>query len=136
MEVYINGNKIEYNKKYDLNIFTKNLPRINFTKKRNKFYTIIMIDPDAPSKKNPIYKYWLHYLVMNNHNTIVDYYPPSPPPKSGEHRYYILIFKQQNIINDKLNITDRKNFNYKHFVTKYGLKLVHAMKFITENLHQ
>lgn len=135
MEVYINGNKIEYDKKYDLNIFTKNLPRINFTKESNKFYTIIMIDPDAPSRKKPIYKYWLHYLVVNNHKMIVDYYPPSPPSKSGEHRYYILVFEQQNIINDKLNIIDRKNFNCKQFVSKYGLKLVHKMKFITENLY-
>jgi hypothetical protein len=38
-------------------------------------YTLLMVDPDAPSRENPKYAQWLHWMVTNIHNDDV-----TPPP--------------------------------------------------------
>jgi hypothetical protein len=37
-------------------------PRLNFAVHANRFYTIAIVDPDAPSRKEPIYGQWIHWL--------------------------------------------------------------------------
>lgn len=76
------------NGKYSINI--------KLEKKLDK-YVLVMIDPDAPSRKNPIKKYVLHYLVIDN-KEIISLEPPMPPKDSGEHRYYILLYKYDDIL--------------------------------------
>jgi phosphatidylethanolamine-binding protein (PEBP) family uncharacterized protein len=70
-----------------------------------------MIDPDAPSRANPIYAQWLHWAVVNvpaanvvatatnaqlqkGANVVAEYAGPTPPPGSGLHRYVILVYRQ------------------------------------------
>ena len=116
-------------------------PQFKFNMHNNKFYTIIMIDPDAPSCTNPTNKYWLHWLVTNitkdnmKGTSIVDYNRPNPSVGSGAHRYYFVLFEHNNIlnINKKLNI--RSKFNLKDFLLQTGatsLNLVTYVRFLTE----
>eukprot|EP00877_Chromochloris_zofingiensis_P014955 jgi/Chrzof1/9713/Cz04g13040.t1 len=38
---------------------------LSFTKKFPKLYTLMMVDPDAPSPDDPVNAQWLHWLVVN-----------------------------------------------------------------------
>ncbi|XP_048474474.1 uncharacterized protein LOC109926765 [Rhincodon typus] len=41
-------------------------PRVKFVQaKKDMNYVLIMVDPDAPSKENPKYRFWRHWLVTN-----------------------------------------------------------------------
>lgn len=67
----------------------------------DSFYTLIMTDPDAPSRKEPTHREWNHWLVVNipGNNvaageTLSEYVGAGPPPKSGLHRYVFVVFKQ------------------------------------------
>ena len=88
------------------------------------YYTIIMLDPDAPDPNNPYLKNWLHYLVVNKTNSSEDiikqYTPPSPP--IGIHRYITYIYKQPGIIN--VNEPNREKFDLEKFVDFYKLKKI------------
>ena len=129
-----NGDHLPLNK-----VQTK--PKINYKKQQGDNYTIIMVDPDAPAKNNPIYKYWLHLLITNNDQTIVPFEPPTPPINSGEHRYIIYLLKQKTIINkseikvsnDKNGNIKRNNFNLAEFIHDHKLEIVDSVYFITEN---
>ena len=86
-----------------------------------------MIDIDAPSKTNPIYSDFIHLLIINNKETIIDYMSPNPPKNSGEHRYYIYIFEQPKKF--YINIDKRNNFNTKQFILNYKLKKIDEFMF-------
>jgi phosphatidylethanolamine-binding protein len=32
---------------------------------RNFYYTLIMVDPDAPSRQKPKFREWQHWLIVN-----------------------------------------------------------------------
>lgn len=40
-----------------------NPPTVKYNAENNSFYTLIMTDPDAPSRKNPKAREWHHWLV-------------------------------------------------------------------------
>jgi len=109
-------------------------PRLNFIQSA-KQYTILMIDPDAPSRNNPIHKYWLHWLIVNNDKTIADYEPPTPPKGSGPHRYFILLLEQTIKFspNEIGPIIQRNNFDVPEFIHKHHLKLIASIYFVSEN---
>jgi len=71
------------------------------------FYTLFMVDPDAPSSKNPIYADYVHWIKKNmilrettliQGEDIVPYKGPSPPPGSGTHRYIMIIYEHSQPI--------------------------------------
>ena len=103
-------------------------PLIKFDRYPEELYTIIVVDPDAPSPENPIYKYWLHLLIVNNNDKIAKYEKPAPPPGSGDHRYYFYLYKQNKKIDkDDISLTEvniRKKFNLAKFVTDNNLEKV------------
>lgn len=114
-------------------------PRIIYNHKIGDLYTIIAVDPDAPSKDNPIYKYWLHLLIINNNEKIVGYELPTPPPGSGKHRYYFYLLKQMDKLDKNnlgLNIKDNKierpKFNLETFIQNHNLELIDSVYFQTE----
>lgn len=95
-------------------------PEISFESESNTFYTLIMSDPDAPSRDNPIRGEWLHWLVVNipgetptveKGATIINYAGPGPPKDSGLHRYTFLIYKQKRKFNFRAK--NRKNVSNK-----------------------
>jgi len=82
-------------------------------------FTIILTDPDAPSRKNPKWGEMCHWIAslptpaessaassayfelpsrvqFENPAEIVPYKAPGPPPKTGYHRYVFLLFTGDN----------------------------------------
>jgi len=112
-------------------------PTINFTYDPNKTYVLLMVDPDAPSCLNPTFKYYLHWLQLND-SDVFPYTPPNPPANSGEHRYYIIMYEQvggQHIL-DKNQVlkeigSTRAKFDVTGFGKKHGLVTVAAVMFKT-----
>jgi hypothetical protein len=63
----------------------------------DKKYCLIMTDPDAPSREDPVYREFVHWMVSDVSNTFtvnLDYCGPGPPCNSGLHRYVFLIYEQ------------------------------------------
>jgi len=66
------------------------------------FYTIIMIDPDMPSRDTPVEKKTqvLHWLMVNipgngvGGRQLAPYIGSGPPPGTGIHRYTFLVFDE------------------------------------------
>uniref|UniRef100_A0A2K5IS33 Phosphatidylethanolamine-binding protein 1 n=1 Tax=Colobus angolensis palliatus TaxID=336983 RepID=A0A2K5IS33_COLAP len=66
-----------------------------------KLYTLVLTDPDAPSRKDPKYREWHHFLVVNikgsdiSSGTVLSDYVGSGPPKgTGLHHYVWLVYEQ------------------------------------------
>ncbi|KAL7670979.1 hypothetical protein ACOME3_005894 [Neoechinorhynchus agilis] len=102
---------------------------------KESYYTAIMVDPDAPSAKEPKFGPWLHWIVHNISKNNPDgkdactYFGPSPP--RGVHRYVTLVFLQPNGKIDFSNedYTDRARFKYQQFIEKYNLLLAYGHLF-------
>ncbi|XP_036623576.1 phosphatidylethanolamine-binding protein 1-like [Trichosurus vulpecula] len=67
----------------------------------SKLYTLVLTDPDAPSRKDPKFREWHHFLVVNMKGSDVssgevlsDYVGSGPPKGTGLHRYVWLIYEQ------------------------------------------
>jgi len=81
----------------------KDIPLVEWDADPTQFYTLIMTDPDAPSRKDPKWGEWHHWIVSNipgnnisNGDTIFEYVGSGPPPDTGLHRYVFLVYKQQH----------------------------------------
>ncbi|XP_017051587.1 putative odorant-binding protein A5 [Drosophila ficusphila] len=109
-------------------------PRLDWNADPESFYTVLMICPDAPNRENPMYRSWLHWLVVNvpgldtmKGQPISDYFGPLPPKDSGVQRYLILVYQQS----DKLEFDEKKielsdadghsNFDVMKFAQKYEM---------------
>ncbi|CAI0448446.1 unnamed protein product [Linum tenue] len=90
------------------------------------FYTLVMVDPDAPSPSDPNLREYLH--CNNNNNTaracvragqeVVCY--ESPRPSVGIHRFVFILFRQlgrQTVYAPGW----RQNFNTRDFAELYNL---------------
>lgn len=67
-----------------------------------ELYTVLLVDPDAPSRSNPAMRSFLHWAVVNvpgedrpRGDTLVDYMGAAPPPGTGLHRYVFLVYQQK-----------------------------------------
>ncbi|XP_019193339.1 PREDICTED: protein HEADING DATE 3A-like [Ipomoea nil] len=90
------------------------------------FYTLVMVDPDAPSPSNPNLREYLHWLVTdipattgaNFGNEVVCY--ESPRPSMGIHRFVFVLFRQLG----RETVYPpgwRQNFNTRDFAELYNL---------------
>lgn len=93
----------------------------------DEYYTLIMIDPDSPSRSNPTEREYLHWLVVNipgndisRGSTKLDYLGADPVSGTGIHRYTFLIFKQPKLLY-VFGQASRANFNTKSFAEAYKL---------------
>ncbi|XP_026333145.1 protein D2-like [Hyposmocoma kahamanoa] len=115
---------------------TKTAPAVKWNAFPQYYYTLAMVDPDAPSRVTPIYREWLHWLVINipgdnvaAADVIANYNGPSPPKNTGLHRYVILVYKQPGRINfnelylDDTNPSKRANFSIAKFARKSNLQV-------------
>ncbi|XP_050307541.1 protein D2-like [Anthonomus grandis grandis] len=113
-------------------------PQVTWEADSDKYYTLSMVDPDAPSRDNPIYREINHWLVVNikgndlsTGETITAYVGSRPPKHSGLHRYIFIVFEH----NEKIHVTDenldteRRNFLIKRFAKKYNLGKAYAGNF-------
>ncbi|KAH6933139.1 hypothetical protein HPB50_012490 [Hyalomma asiaticum] len=111
---------------------------IEFPRTEGATYAIAMLDPDAPSRRDPKFRPILHWLVVNveagdvkkpvNYKSGTELYRyrgPRPPMGSGPHRYVFLAYKQYRTIDMPQTLvvpTDkRKNFNMNKFVKEHNL---------------
>ncbi|KAI3456353.1 hypothetical protein Pfo_013016 [Paulownia fortunei] len=78
-------------------------PRVHIRGSPN-YYTLVMVDPDAPSPSEPTLREWLHWLVIDipegsdasEGKEVMSYTGPQPP--TGVHRYVFAAFKQQGLV--------------------------------------
>ncbi|GJE99996.1 PEBP-like protein [Phanerochaete sordida] len=117
-------------------------------------YTLAMLDPDVPSRANPEFKSFRHWVVtglkspaepssasttsssaaLKTQAAITPYRPPGPRPNSGVHRYTFLLFLEPpsgvQIPHDAPEhfneLEQRRSWDVFAFAEKYGLKLVGA----------
>lgn len=112
----------------------KDVPKVEWTADPSAFYTLCMTDPDAPSRAEPTYREWHHWLVGNipgsevaKGETLSEYIGSGPPEKTGLHRYVFLIYKQNSKLTfDEPRLTNRSGdnrgcFAIQKFVEKYSL---------------
>ncbi|XP_062817122.1 phosphatidylethanolamine-binding protein 4 isoform X2 [Anolis carolinensis] len=71
----------------------------------SKRYILIMVDPDAPNRAKPKFRFWRHWTVVDilgadlkkgklKGRVLSDYRRPTPPSQSGFHRYQFLLYEQ------------------------------------------
>ncbi|XP_018568624.1 protein D2 isoform X1 [Anoplophora glabripennis] len=111
----------------------KDIPEVKYNAEPDSFYTLILTDPDAPSRKNPTRREWNHWLVVNipgsnisEGETITEYVGSAPPKGSGLHRYVFVLFKQPGKLTfdePQHSKTDGKrgNFSTEKLRKKYNL---------------
>ncbi|KAI6180012.1 Protein D2 isoform X1 [Aphelenchoides besseyi] len=122
----------------------KNQPRVYWQGSGRNYYTLALIDPDAPSRKDPTFGQFRHWLVINirgknvrKGQVISKYIAPAPPEKTRWHRYVFSIFKQNGRIKSlEENEDNRPKWNISEFASRNGLKLVAGAYFVTRNPKQ
>jgi hypothetical protein len=94
-------------------------------------YTLLMVDPDAPSPTNTSISQVIHWIVTNipwnlsifeeitTANVVLSYIPPTPI--AGRHRYTFLLYEQTNCTFNPPPPSQRILFNAEAFVSRYGL---------------
>uniref|UniRef100_A0A3Q0T5Y4 Phosphatidylethanolamine binding protein 1 n=1 Tax=Amphilophus citrinellus TaxID=61819 RepID=A0A3Q0T5Y4_AMPCI len=99
-----------------------------------KLYTLALTDPDAPSRKDPKFREWHHFLVVNMKGNDVssgcvksDYVGSGPPKGTGLHRYVWLVYEQPGTLScSEPDLTNRSGdsrgkFKIQSFRKKYNL---------------
>lgn len=81
----------------------KDKPTLTWDAENGAFYSVLLVDPDAPSRQMPKFREYRHWLVMNIPGSSIDqgeeiigYIGSGPPKNTGLHRYIYLIYKQPN----------------------------------------
>ncbi|XP_011707284.1 PREDICTED: protein D2-like isoform X2 [Wasmannia auropunctata] len=112
----------------------KDQPNVQWSGEANALYTLCMTDPDAPSRQNPKFREWHHWLVGNipgsdvsKGEVLSQYIGSGPPQGTGLHRYVFLLYKQPGKLTfDEKRLTNRSGnnrgkFSIKSFAKKYKL---------------
>ncbi|CEF67634.1 Phosphatidylethanolamine-binding protein 1 [Strongyloides ratti] len=114
----------------------KDVPTVTYDGDSSTYYTLVMTDPDAPSRGEPTLGEVKHWLIMNipgnninDGEIIADYRGSGPPKGTSLHRYIFLLYKQKQKINTSNEIKapstsrdGRLKWNVKEFSKKYDLE--------------
>ncbi|KAH7136128.1 phosphatidylethanolamine-binding protein [Dendryphion nanum] len=102
-------------------------------------YTLLLVDPDAPTPDDPKFAYWRHWVVSgltpasktSTGQTLTEYLAPGPKDESKPHRYLFLVFREpeEGLKAKKEDVggeefVQRRSFGVKEWVEKWGLSLV------------
>jgi hypothetical protein len=90
--------------KLRFNAEMKNFPSVVIENAvEGKFYTLMVVDLDAPSEKNPVFRAWRHSLVTNipggditMGEVVSEYQRIEPDPDTGRHRIVFALFEQRS----------------------------------------
>jgi hypothetical protein len=98
------------------------------------FYFYVQTDPDAPSREEPKFREWHHWLIGNipgnnikKGEILSQYIGAGPPKDTGLHRYIFILYKQKGKIDfDEKRLTNRSGenrgkFSIRNFANKYNL---------------
>jgi len=112
----------------------KDQPTVEWDAKPSSLYTLCFTDPDAPSRADPKYREWHHWLVGNipgsdvsKGETLSEYVGSGPPQGTGLHRYVFLVYEQpKKLTFDEPRLTNRSGdnrgkFAIRKFASKYEL---------------
>ncbi|XP_018322170.1 protein D2-like [Agrilus planipennis] len=112
----------------------KDPPTVQWETEPGVFYLLCMTDPDAPSRKDPQFREWHHWLVGNISGcdvtkacVISEYIGSGPPKDTGLHRYVFLVYKQpKKLLFAEKKLTNksgdgRGKFSIRNFAAKYRL---------------
>ncbi|KAK2030409.1 phosphatidylethanolamine-binding protein [Colletotrichum zoysiae] len=81
-------------------------------------YVLTLTDPDAPTRENPIWSEFCHWIATSSSpaisagidpahlDDVVEYKPPGPPPKTGKHRYVFTAWVPANGTKEKLHLSE------------------------------
>ncbi|CAG2107976.1 unnamed protein product, partial [Medioppia subpectinata] len=109
---------------------TSQQPAVEWPTVQCALYTLALVDLDAPSRADPIYRNVRHWLVMNipgkqisYGNIIAGFVGPAPPVGTGVHRYVFLVYEQKQgyIEPPPRDDVNRHNFSMEDFATNYTL---------------
>ncbi len=148
---------------------TQEVPEIHFVTTNpsppSTKYTLILTDPDAPSRTEKKWSEYAHYVISdlsikstdiktasnvqdtrinveNDGDTLLPYMGPGPPPKTGKHRYVFLLYEQPDGVKVKAP-KDRPNWGTgipasgaRDWAKGYGLKLLAINFFFAQNVEQ
>ena len=80
-------------------------PTLKWESEKDALYTVVLTDPDAPSRKDPKYREWVHWLVLNvsgndidKGDVVIEYVGSAPPKDTDLHRYCLFVYKQSSKI--------------------------------------
>jgi len=127
------GNKVEHGNELTPTQ-VKDHPSVSYNGESDAHYTLIMTDPDAPSRQDPKNGEWWHWGVFNIHGNdistgdeAIGYVGAGPPQGTGLHRYVLLLFKQNGKIefpNDRRRPNtnaDRAHFKARQLIKEFHL---------------
>nr|QVX19910.1 mother of FT [Adiantum raddianum] len=95
---------------------------------RDSLFTLVMVDPDAPSPSEPSMREWVHWIVIDipgrsdasmKGREVVPYM--GPKPTVGIHRYVFVLFRQRGPMVVVRAPTVRHNFCTRLFAAEHGL---------------
>ncbi|EDV48022.1 uncharacterized protein Dere_GG13347 [Drosophila erecta] len=112
----------------------KDQPVVEWDAQPGAFYTLIMTDPDAPSRAEPKFREFKHWILANiagndlaSGEPIAEYIGSGPPQGTGLHRYVFLLYKQSGKLEfDEERVSnksrkDRPKFSAAKFAKKHEL---------------
>ncbi|KAG9508572.1 Phosphatidylethanolamine-binding protein-like F40A3.3, partial [Fragariocoptes setiger] len=111
----------------------KDEPKLEYKASADQLYTVCMTDPDAPSRQDPKFREWLHWLVVNvpsqdvsKGQTLSQYVGSGPPQGTGLHRYVFLVYKQNGTVTSDMRLTNtsadgRGKFSIRNFAKSHNL---------------
>ncbi|XP_055904242.1 protein D3-like [Eupeodes corollae] len=129
---------------------TKNQPVVvDWNADKDTYYTLMVVDPDGPSRKDPYLRNILTWLVGNipgknitAGDCIVEYVSAAPPKNMGMNRYFYFIFPQPKKLEfnetriDNYTENGRTNFSVIKFMEKYNLGKLAFVNFHTSYFDQ
>lgn len=103
----------------------------------NTTYTVALTDPDAPSRDDPKWSEFCHWIAtgvtvpgaggcaLSLAGDVMPYKAPGPPAKTGKHRYVFVVFAPADGTPGPLDLTkpaDRKHWGYDYEGERVGVR--------------
>ncbi|RDW68829.1 YbhB/YbcL family Raf kinase inhibitor-like protein [Aspergillus mulundensis] len=122
----------------------KSAPTLSFENEadvpESQLYTLLLVDPDAPTPDDPKFAFWRHWVVSGltaaeglgaeSAKVLTEYLGPGPKDESRPHRYLFLLFREPGgLVLSKEDVggeefVQRRSFGAKEWVERHGLSLV------------
>ncbi|KAJ3162093.1 hypothetical protein HDU86_005791 [Geranomyces michiganensis] len=105
-------------------------PTVTWPADPEAFYTVMMIDPDAPCREKPTQGEYRHWVVanipgddVNKGEDLTLYEEPQPPQGTGLHRYVFLLYKQKGQLELSVFEGKRGSWNAQRWAKSKGMTL-------------